>query len=208
MLIYFFKFETKPAVAISSFSILVCTTMRFLYNFRARHPERPYVNVLDYGLASIMMPTTLAGSEIGGYILLIFPAIYIQGALTLLLAFLTYQTTKKGLQIHRKEVFDMKNKRSLVGGIGEHDDNRNNPGLQSRNDSSFYESKEYGDGNINRDDNQSIEGDIEPLCVQDGKILHEIVIGGKKFKLGENDKEQDAELIELQKIAKREEGHQ
>ena len=55
------------------------------------------MNVLDYGLASIMMPTTLAGSEIGGYILLMFPSMYIQGLLTLLLAFLTYQTTKKGL---------------------------------------------------------------------------------------------------------------
>ena len=62
------------------------------------------MNVLDYGLASIMMPTTLAGSQIGGYILLIFPSLYIQVMLTLLLAFLTWQTTKKGLQIHRKEV--------------------------------------------------------------------------------------------------------
>ena len=41
MLIAFFKFDTKPAVAISSFSILVCTTMRFFYNFRAKHPEKP-----------------------------------------------------------------------------------------------------------------------------------------------------------------------
>lgn len=62
MLIAFFKFDTKPAVAISSFSILVCTTMRFFYNFKSRHPEKPHMNVLDYGLASIMMPTTLAGS--------------------------------------------------------------------------------------------------------------------------------------------------
>ena len=39
--------------------------------------------------------------------------------LTVLLAFLTYQTTKKGLQIHRKEVAD-KEALSKVG--GEHDD--------------------------------------------------------------------------------------
>ena len=38
MLIAFWKFDTKPAVAISSFSILVCTTMRFFYNFRSKHP--------------------------------------------------------------------------------------------------------------------------------------------------------------------------
>ena len=77
MLIYFFKFETKPAVAISSFSILICTTMRFFYNFSTKHPEKNTMNVLDYGLASIMMPTTLAGSQIGGYVLLMFPSIYI-----------------------------------------------------------------------------------------------------------------------------------
>lgn len=77
MLLAFFKFETKPAVAISSFSILVCTTMRFFYNFRTRNPDKPTMNVLDYGLASIMMPTTLAGSQIGGYILLMFPSLYI-----------------------------------------------------------------------------------------------------------------------------------
>ena len=77
MLIAFFKFDTKPAVAISSFSILVCTTMRFFYNFNTKNPEKPWMNVLDYGLASIMMPTTLAGSQIGGYILLLFPALYI-----------------------------------------------------------------------------------------------------------------------------------
>jgi len=109
MLIYFFKFETKPAVAISSFSILVCTTMRFFYNFRTKNPDKgkSHMNVLDYGLASIMMPTTLAGSEICGYVLLVFPSLYIQAMLTVLLAFLTYQTTKKGLQIHRKEVAEI-----------------------------------------------------------------------------------------------------
>ncbi len=62
MLIAFFKFNTKPAVAVSSFSILICTTMRFFYNFKTRNPEKPHMNVLDYSLAAIMMPTTLAGS--------------------------------------------------------------------------------------------------------------------------------------------------
>ena len=124
MLIYFFKFETKPAVAISSFSILVCTTMRFFYNFKTRHPEKPNMNVLDYGLASIMMPTTLAGSQIGGYVLKAFPSIYIQAALTLLLAFLTYQTTKKGLQLHRKEQAEKERTKSV--GAGEHDDANEN----------------------------------------------------------------------------------
>ena len=61
------------------------------------------MNVLDYGLASIMISTTLAGSQIGGYILLIFPSIFIQIFLTLLLAYLTYLTTMKALQLDKKE---------------------------------------------------------------------------------------------------------
>ncbi len=77
MLLAFWKFETKNAVAISSFSILVCTTMRFFYNFYTKNPEKKHMNVLDYGLATVMMPTTLAGSQIGGYILLMFPSLYI-----------------------------------------------------------------------------------------------------------------------------------
>jgi len=103
MLEAFFKFDTKPAVAISAFSILVCTTMRFFYNFATKHPQKKHMNVLDYSLASIMMPTTLAGSQIGGFILLIFPALYINIALTLLLAFLTYMSFKKGMQLDAKE---------------------------------------------------------------------------------------------------------
>jgi uncharacterized membrane protein YfcA len=54
-----------------------------------RNPDKPGMNVLDYSLASIMMPTTLAGSQIGSYLLRFFPALYIQVALTLLLVFLS-----------------------------------------------------------------------------------------------------------------------
>ena len=103
MLEAFFKFNTKPAVAVSSFSILVCTTMRFFYNFNTKHPLKKHMNVLDYSLATIMMPTTLAGSQIGGYVLKSFPALIIQCLLTLLLAYLSYNTFMKGCQLDKKE---------------------------------------------------------------------------------------------------------
>ena len=83
--------------------------MRFFYNFKTMNPEKKHMNVLDYGLASIMMPTTLAGSQIGGFVLLIFPSLYIQIMLTLLLTFLTYTAYSKALQIHRKEVAEEDN---------------------------------------------------------------------------------------------------
>ena len=77
LIIAFFKFNTKPAVAISSFTILVCTTMRFFYNFKAKNPEKPHMILLDYSLASVMMPTTLAGSQFGSFFFMIFPALHI-----------------------------------------------------------------------------------------------------------------------------------
>lgn len=72
-----FKFTTKPAIAISSFSIFLTTLLRFIINFRERHPEKSRVVVIDYDLVSIMMPTTLAGAQIGAFILVTFPSVII-----------------------------------------------------------------------------------------------------------------------------------
>lgn len=73
----FFFFNTKPAIAISSFSIFLTTFARFFMNFRERHPEKDNVVVIDYDLVCIMMPTTLAGAQIGAIILVVFPSILI-----------------------------------------------------------------------------------------------------------------------------------
>ena len=88
LVIAFFKFTTKPAVAISSFSILVNAVMRYLYNWRTKHPTKQGMVLIDYSLATIMSPTTLAGSQIGSIVLKVFPALYIQVLLTLLLGLL------------------------------------------------------------------------------------------------------------------------
>ena len=57
-----FKFTTKPAIAISSFSIFLTTLSRFIMNFKEAHPENKNRVSIDYDLVSIMMPTTLAGA--------------------------------------------------------------------------------------------------------------------------------------------------
>ena len=83
-----FVFSTKPAIAISSFSIFLTTLARFIMNFKERHPDKNNVVVIDYDLVAIMMPTTLAGAQIGAVILVVFPSIIIQIILTLMLGFL------------------------------------------------------------------------------------------------------------------------
>ena len=67
-------------------------------------PVRPNVVLVDYSVASIMMPTTLAGSQIGTQLILnTFPAIIVQTLLTVLLAFLTWNSYTKAIELHRKE---------------------------------------------------------------------------------------------------------
>ena len=99
----FFVFTTKPAIAISSFSIFLTTLARFIMNFKERHPDKENVVVIDYDLVSIMMPTTLAGAQIGAVILVVFPSIIIQIILTLMLGFLAIQSALKGIEITKKE---------------------------------------------------------------------------------------------------------
>ena len=98
-----FKFTTKPSIAISNFSILLTTFANFGMNFKERHPEKANVVLIDYDLVAIMMPTTLAGAQIGALILFMFPSFLIESLLTLMLAFLAVQSTCKALEITKKE---------------------------------------------------------------------------------------------------------
>lgn len=103
MVMGFFTFEMKPAIAISSFSIMVTTLARFFFNFNERHPEKPGCTSIDYGMTNVMMPLTLIGSLIGAFIYVSFPEIILQTLLTLLLMFLCYQSCTKGIEIYKKE---------------------------------------------------------------------------------------------------------
>ena len=103
VLIAFFYFTTKTAIAISSFSIFLTTLARFIMNFKERHPEKNNVVVIDYDLVCIMMPTNLAGAQIGALILVTFPSLIIQIILTITLLFLAIQSVFKAIEITKKE---------------------------------------------------------------------------------------------------------
>lgn len=99
----FFKFTTKEAVGLSSFIILFCTISRTIYTFKARNPDKPGTVVTDYSLAVIMMPTTLAGSQLGVFVLNSSPAIVIQTLLTITMALLAFQSCRKAKELMKKE---------------------------------------------------------------------------------------------------------
>ena len=62
LIMIFFSFPTKHAVAVSNLVILLGAILRFFYNFNDKNPNKPNVVLLDYSIVTTMMATTLAGS--------------------------------------------------------------------------------------------------------------------------------------------------
>jgi uncharacterized membrane protein YfcA len=94
---YFFNLSFKPAIAISSFAIMISTLARFFYNFNEKNPDKPGCTSIDYGMTNVMMPLTLIGSLIGAYFYKSFPDLILLVILTLLLALLCWESVKKFL---------------------------------------------------------------------------------------------------------------
>jgi len=113
LLSVFFTFEFKEATAISGFSILVCSIVRFIYNFKQMHPEKKAV-AIDYGLAIVMLPTVMMGSYIGVIMNAMLPDLILQVLLTLLLGFLTVQSSLKARDIFKKENEKIKAKKKIA----------------------------------------------------------------------------------------------
>ena len=99
----FFGFFTKDAVAVASFATFAATLGSFVASFKQKHPQKKSTVLLDYGLTCIMMPSTLAGAQIGSIMLIVFPTPIIQVLLVLVLIVLGMQSLRKGIQIRRKE---------------------------------------------------------------------------------------------------------
>lgn len=99
----FFNLSMKPAVAISSFSIMMSTLARFFFNFDERHPEKPEMISIDYGLTIVMMPLNLIGSLIGALFLVMFPDLILMIILTLLLLVLAIECARKYVVMRKAE---------------------------------------------------------------------------------------------------------
>jgi uncharacterized membrane protein YfcA len=98
----FFGFSTKSAIALSGFTIFSCSVVRFLFFLNQKHPEKDAV-LIDYDLASIMLPMVMMGSMIGALASITLPNLILQILLTLLMISLTALAGLKGKQIYLKE---------------------------------------------------------------------------------------------------------
>ena len=109
ILMSLFQFETKSAIALSNFLVFCSCVTRYATNYRARHPQKNAV-LIDYGVATVMMPVALLGSLIGVELNVTFPSAVLLIFLTFLLFFLTYQTLKKGMSLKKQEDVELKNR--------------------------------------------------------------------------------------------------
>jgi len=100
---YTLYFDLKEAVALSGFSIFTCSVARFLLTWSKRHPEKKECVALDYGLATVMMPTVLIGSFVGVFFNIMLPDVVILILLSLLLFYLAVQATTGGCKAYKKE---------------------------------------------------------------------------------------------------------
>lgn len=90
----FFGFSTKEAIAISGFSIFCSSLGRFIYCYGEKHPEKDAV-LIDYGLASIMLPIVMMGSLVGVLANILLPSLILEVSLTALLIILSIQSGLK-----------------------------------------------------------------------------------------------------------------
>ena len=90
----FFGFQTKNAIALSGFTILACSVTRYIYSINEKHPEKDAV-IIDYDLATIMLPVVMMGSMTGVLINIMFPSMLLSICLTVVLTLLTFQAACK-----------------------------------------------------------------------------------------------------------------
>jgi len=91
LLITFWHFQMKEAIAISGFQSLVVALVRYIYSRNYRHPEKNTTHI-DYGLVIVMLPLALMGSFIGVFVNLMLPSVILSIMLTTVLVFLTIQS--------------------------------------------------------------------------------------------------------------------
>lgn len=115
LLMVFYKLETKKAIAVSGFTILIGSLSRFGFTYKARHPLKD-ATCIEYSVTNVMLPLVLIGSVAGVFFNIIFPSVIIQISLTLLLLFLSVQSVFKAKDIFQKENEDLKAKKSQEQG--------------------------------------------------------------------------------------------
>lgn len=105
LLMIFYNMPTKKAVAISGFTILLGSAVRYVTTLKSRHPNKD-ATCIEYSIVNIMLPNVLLGSITGVFINQIMPEIILQVSLMILLGFLTTSAAYKAQSVYNKETLE------------------------------------------------------------------------------------------------------
>ena len=106
LLMFFFKLDTKSAIAINYFAIFSGAATRFIVTFNERHPEKD-ATTIDYGISNIMLPLVMMGTIFGIYCNMLLPELVIEILLALVLGVLTVFAFNKWSTIYKKETDEL-----------------------------------------------------------------------------------------------------
>ena len=96
----FYGFNAKQAIGLSNASICVASIIRYIVNFKKSHPLKEGKGVLvDYNVASLMLPMIVVGATTGVMINKILPPIIVAIIFTILLVFFNITTFRKLMRI-------------------------------------------------------------------------------------------------------------
>lgn len=102
--VFFFKFDSKNAIALSNFSICLGSILRFILFSSKPHPLKNGKGLLvDQNLAAIMLPMIISGVSFGIILNIMMPELVISALYAVLLTYFGFGLFNKGLDLYGKE---------------------------------------------------------------------------------------------------------
>lgn len=103
ILLIFFNFSTKEAVALTNGLIFFSGIVKFLLSLRKKHPKIKHRTIIEYNMVLIIIPSLLLGAYFGSTISSMLPELVQMAGLVFVLIIATYKGFKKSMAVYNKE---------------------------------------------------------------------------------------------------------
>lgn len=100
---FFYDFSATDAIPLSKITIFAGAVVTFIFNCTDRHHKNKNKFVIDYPMASILIPLLLAGTTSGIMMSRFLPGLIITFCLISYLVLSTYKLYQRGMQLHKQE---------------------------------------------------------------------------------------------------------
>ena len=117
--LFFFNFVSSDAIPLSRLTIFSASLVNYIINFTNRDPENPAKFLINYEIASVMMPLLMAGTQVGVVLSRFLPAF----AVTIILfSYLVHATWQMFSRARKEDAKEKEQEKSLQQDeVGAHD---------------------------------------------------------------------------------------